>query len=240
MKAAGNAAWPLCAARRLRVASLFQRVKVMTVRLLVLFTACIATLIWAGEAQAMTYQYRMVGDQIVIDAQGTITYDEATQYDAWSNTPSIKSAWHGREPVAFIFNSYGGATHGGAQLGAFIFSRDIRTGVAPGGECSSACVMIWASGWDKSMAPNARIGVHQSRAPTPTEIVSERIPSEDTKKLTNNKNTTDFVATDFMTTYLRARSAPDSVIKAQRSTPPNRMYWLRPADLAAWRVRVAW
>ena len=124
-----------------------------------------------------------------------------------------------------VFNSPGGHVGEGEAIGAVIENHRLATGVAAGGQCSSACVLAWAAGARKSIAPDASIGVHNASAAEMNEDdVAQRLDG--------------IRATSEMGKWLRRFGAPDNVVNKLLDTPPERMYWLSADDLAAWQVTV--
>jgi hypothetical protein len=122
-----------------------------------------------------------------------------------------------------VFNSPGGNPIGAAALGALIAHFRMHTGVAGGGQCSSACIFAWAAGAAKSAAPDSAIGVHQP------ELTGSVSPRDAQALIALNQN--EILA-------LARLGAPPAVLDAAANTPPASIYWLTPADLAAWNVKV--
>jgi hypothetical protein len=177
--------------------------------------ATLGTLALAQPANAMSYSYRLYGNnQFIIEAAGEIMPDERTRYGDWLRRlpPEVSN----RFIAAIIFSSSGGSTLGALDMAQVLMQTTLDTGVAQGGECTSACVILWATGVGKSVAPDARIGVHQMEA--------DGHPLEQSSRA--------------LADGLTSLGAPSSVADAAATTPPTSMYWLTPADLAAWKVKV--
>jgi hypothetical protein len=66
--------------------------------------------------------------------------------------------------AAFIFNSPGGNVVAAKGLALMIYNTPDHpnTGVAAGGMCASACVLLWAAGAHKSVAADSGVGVHMT------------------------------------------------------------------------------
>jgi hypothetical protein len=67
------------------------------------------------------------------------------------------------DDVTVYLSSPGGEVYPAMAIGRFIRVRGFGTMVPAGGECASACVLIWAAGYPRSLDPYARLGLHCSR-----------------------------------------------------------------------------
>jgi hypothetical protein len=166
-------------------------------------------------AHAMTYGWRTVGDHIVIDASGEIEFNEKAIFTNW--IISAGPNWSGKRATAIIFNSPGGSVIGGDGLAGVIFQYHLITGVARGGECVSACVEAWASGVTKTVPSDAGIGVHHVKALTADE--ADR-------------------STQYCVSVYRRLGAPESVLNATMTTPPESIHLLTPDEYAAWNAKI--
>jgi len=174
----------------------------------------IALAVASVPAAAMDYSWRPYRNQIVIDASGEIVADEAKRFIAWVEQSSRQ--WNGRKATAIVFNSPGGIVKGGVDMGLVVADFHMTTGVAPGGECASACVIAWAAGALKLAASDSHIGVHMA-----SEMGD---PSID--------------GTIFNIRWLQKTGAPNSVLVGAMSTKPDGIYWLTQDDLTAWGVKI--
>jgi hypothetical protein len=161
---------------------------------------------------AMDYSYHVIGREIVIDASGEIESDEAARLFNWISV----QRWGHRRASTIVFDSPGGVMHGGWEMKSVVEHFGLNTGVAHGGMCASACVMAWAAGVHKSSATDAGIGVHNARH-------GDEIASGDTFDYAR---------------YLSQTGAPDSVVAGLIRTPPDRVYWLSPAELRLWNTTI--
>ena len=175
--------------------------------------ALIAALVAASPASAMTYGYHSVGAETVIDAKGVIGLDERAQFGAWFT--QLPADVRERRVAAIVLNSPGGSVIGAEDFAIMVRDGGADTGVAPGALCASACALIWASGVHKSIDAGGRVGVHNVSGYAP-EI---------------NVGMTSALAKD-----LSGYGAPATVVTATVATPSDRVYWLTPADFAAWNV----
>ena len=178
----------------------------------------------SAPVDAMTYSYRLYHDQIVVDASGAIEANERAIFLSWLN--GVRESTGQRRVAAVVFNSLGGSVLGGADLASAIWeAHGVNTGVAAGGTCASACVIAWSAGAHKSVAPDARIGVHE--------------PSFD-GALSMEQIAFLHSLTEVMAETLAKAGAPPTVVAAARYAPSNNIYWLTLADLAAWSVKVTY
>jgi len=191
--------------------------------------AAAAAALYASSANAMTYSYRMAGQKIVVDAVGEIMPNETELMAQWMKTLPV--AIQHTPIAAFVFNSPGGNIMEAKRLAVAIRNADEHpnTGVAAGGECASACVLLWAAGAHKSVAPDAIIGAH--RTSLPAELV-QADPNR-TRRVANDVNV--MLAND-----LASVGAPATVVAAAVTTPATSIYVLTPADYAAWNVYVTY
>jgi hypothetical protein len=183
------------------------------------------TVAGANSASAMDYSYRVYNQQIVIDATGEIGFNEDATFWSWfsANAPSMGR----RMATAFVFDSEGGNLVGGAKLAKIIYDHRMYTGVAHGGTCASACVLAWAAGVRKSVAPDAHIGVHR-----PTEDGRELIDPNAAYATTNSAVQA--------ARLFKAAGAPNSVVMAAVTTPSDSIYWLSQDELVQWGAHITW
>jgi hypothetical protein len=177
--------------------------------------AIVALTITNLPAAAMDYSWRSYKDKIVIDASGPIVVDEAKNFIAW--VEQSRREWNGHRATAIVFNSPGGSVEGGRQMGIMIADFHMTTGVAHGGECASACVLIWSAGEFKSAGSDSKIGVHMA-------------------KDMNGEPTVD--GTIFGLHWLEKTHAPNSVVVGAMSTKPDDIYWLSEDELISWGAKI--
>ena len=177
----------------------------------------------ATPASAMNYSARLLPKAVVIDATGEIAINE--QNILWDFLQSQQRFWGKRKIASVVFDSPGGSPYGAVAIAGMITRSGVNTGVAHGGTCASACAIAWAGGRRKSVAIDARVGVHR---PTTAGL-------EDTDPTMASMNT---ALANTVGDYLQRRSAPEAVIAGELHTPPSQMYWLTPRDFSDWGVRV--
>ena len=179
-------------------------------------TATALAIAWAVPAQGVALSTRFYQGHAIIDVVGAFEPGNSDRFMAMVEaTPRA---------TMVVFNSSGGHVDEGEAIGAIIENHHLATGVAPDGQCSSACVLAWAAGARKSIAPDASIGVHNAYAETNEDDVAQRLDG--------------IGATSQTGKWLRRFGAPDDVVNKLLDTPPERMYWLSAKDLAAWQVTV--
>jgi hypothetical protein len=185
--------------------------------------AAMATVVASVQsAEAMDYSYRLYKGRVVIDATGRIEKDEHTRFLDFLKT--LPPGVLGKRGNAVVFNSDGGSVLEGYGVGFYIKSYQFATGVAVGGECSSACVLAWAMGTRKSSAPDSHIGVHNATLNGEAGRTTDRLSS--------------LGVTGWMGQLLQKDGAPDNVIAKMIETPSDSVYYLTAEDLAAWNVIV--
>jgi hypothetical protein len=182
------------------------------------FTVAGAVVLSIGSvpATAMDYSWRSYNDKIVIDAVGEIKVDEAKNFTAW--VEQSRREWNGHKATAIVFNSGGGSVEGGRQMGIMIADFHMITGVAHGGKCASACVLIWSAGAFKSVGDDSKVGVHMARN------IEDGDPTVD--------------GTIFTLRWLQKTGAPNSVVVGAMSTKPDDIYWLSEDELIAWGAKI--
>ena len=159
----------------------------------------------------MTYSYHSVAAETVIDAEGVIALDERAQFGAWFT--QLPADVRARRVAMIVLDSPGGNVIGAESFATMVRDGGVDTGVAPGAMCASACALIWASGIHKSVSAGGRIGVHNVSGYAPEINVG---------------------MTSALTQDLAGYGAPAAVVTATVTTPSNQVYWLTPADFAAW------
>ena len=178
----------------------------------------------SARAYAMEYSYRVVGpSSILVDASGEIRSDEDIIFGTWYT--SLPNDITNYSIDAFIFNSPGGSVLGAVKLTSQIRQFHFNTSVAAGGECTSACILPYALGEQKSIAVDGHIGVH--------EAVNEAALEGNTQEQANS-----IMVTKLMADELAEENVPSSIIYKMLMTPPTSIYWLTPDDLAAWNVDI--
>ena len=126
-------------------------------------TATALAIAWAVPAQGIALSTRLYQGAVIIDVVGAFEPCDSDRFMATVEaTPRA---------TMVVFNSSGGHVDEGEAIGAIIENHHLATGVAAGGQCSSACVLAWAAGARKSIASRSRA----SR--TPDAVLTPPLPA---------------------------------------------------------------
>jgi hypothetical protein len=201
-------------------------------RRLIAGIALAAGMLGTWPSQAADYSYRIVGKKLVIDISGRINEDEVQNFNAWKERVVFAhgSVLAAMPLAAFVLNSGGGSVSGALDMAAYVRQMHLDTGVSAGGTCSSSCFTVWAAGSGRTVAPDARIGVHsvtsvslqQNGQSTTTTVVGDI-------NMDGNRRVADALA---------AYGTPPGIIAKMTMTPPSGMYWFDTADYMAMHARV--
>jgi hypothetical protein len=132
-----------------------------------------------------------------------------------------------------ILDSEGGALLQSLQLGNEIRHAGLDTTVAAfdqdsrslkGGVCASACAYAFLGGVQRSLAPGARIGVHQIASRGETWALSTQSGLE---------------LMSLVATHVRHLCGGLDLLIPAMSTPPQQVYWLSRSELTRYRVVTA-
>ena len=107
-----------------------------------------------------------------------------------------------------VLDSDGGLLAPAARMAGLINASGADTRAE--NQCASACVLAFSAGRHRSIAPDARIGVHRSDA---GPLVDQAMG-------------------DLMTTF----GAPKSIVQAMLATPNRSVHWLSNEELDQWGV----
>jgi hypothetical protein len=113
--------------------------------------------------------------------------------------------------VGLIVNSRGGSVSEARKIGRYLRANGLS--VAVDKMCASACIDVLAGGVSRYVTPAARIGLHQSSAPS---------------DLGNHNTGQSYVAGSAQ--YLRDMGVDPEVALAAASVPPNKMYWISASE----------
>ncbi len=119
--------------------------------------------------------------------------------------------------VGLIINSPGGNVDEARKLGRYLRANALD--VAVDKVCASACIDILAGGVSRYITPEARIGIHQSSAPS---------------SVGNHNTGQSYVAGSAF--YLREMGVDPEVALAAASVPPNKMYWFSTGEAIKTRL----
>jgi hypothetical protein len=122
--------------------------------------------------------------------------------------------------VGLIVNSPGGNVYEARKLGRYLRASGLK--VAVDKVCASACIDVLAGGVSRYITRGARIGIHQSSAPS---------------NLGNHNTGQSYVAGSAL--YLREMGIDPDVALAAASVPPNKMYWISANEAIRTRLATA-
>ncbi len=122
--------------------------------------------------------------------------------------------------AAIILDSPGGDVLVGEELAEIVSKLHLPVFVLSGSECSSACFLVFACASRRIVATDALIGVHSA-----SDSGKETIPS--------------LALTTAFARDAAACGVPPAIIGKMVETPPGRLAWLTPNDLALMGVSVA-
>jgi hypothetical protein len=119
--------------------------------------------------------------------------------------------------VGLIINSQGGDVAEARRLGRYLRANGLK--VAVDRVCASACIDVLAGGVVRYVTKTARIGVHQSSAPSSVG--------------THNTGQSYVAGSAY---YLREMGVDPGVALAAASIPPNKIYWIPSAEVMRTRL----
>jgi hypothetical protein len=128
---------------------------------------------------------------------------------------------------AVSLNSPGGSVEDALAMSKLIREKGLDTRVATRALCASSCPLVFAGGVAREAAENAILGVHQvfnagDQRPSPEQAMSEA------------QRTTARIAR-----HLDEMGIADGLWIHALETPPDRLYYLTPAELAEFKLTTA-
>jgi len=130
---------------------------------------------------------------------------------------SVASRLQQEGAVGLIINSKGGNVSEARELGRYLRASGLK--VVVDRACASACIDVLAGGVVRYVTRNAKIGVHQSSAPS---------------SIGNHNTGQSYVAGSAF--YLREMGVDPGVALAAASVPPNKIYWIPTAEVIRTRL----
>ncbi len=119
--------------------------------------------------------------------------------------------------AGLIINSPGGNVYEARKLGRHLRAQGLK--VAVDKVCASACIDVLAGGVSRYITSAARIGIHQSSAPS---------------SVGNHNTGQSYVASSAL--YLREMGIDPDLALAAASVPPNKMYWISTSEAIKTRL----
>jgi hypothetical protein len=159
----------------------------------------------------------------VLELTGTIDIGSAERFAA-------EVAARGEYVKTVALNSPGGSVDDALAIGALIRDQGYATSVASGALCASSCPLVLAGGAERLAADGAAIGVHQIYATvTPGALPTGVRAAGDA--MSNAQKTTAVI-----TRHLSAMGVDPALWLHALETPPDRLYYLSPEEMAALRL----
>jgi hypothetical protein len=176
----------------------------------------ILALIWCvGSSAASALQYKRLPidePSVLILARGPIISGDFQRLgDFIGDMPRTDRI------AGLALDSPGGNIVEASQLAALIRKIGWSVLIGEGGECSSACFLLFAAAPHRFVAPDALIGVHSA-----SDRGEETVGS--------------MAFTTAMAREAASYDVPPAIIGKLVETPPERAAWLTPADLASMGV----
>ena len=170
-----------------------------------------------GISNAEAIQYQRVpldAPAVFISARGPIISGD---FDRLVNF--VEAMPQADRIAGFVIDSQGGNVFEAERLAGLIKRMDTSIFVDAGGQCSSACFLLFAAGSHLFVRPDALIGVHSV-----SENGEETMPA--------------MALTTAMARDAAEFGVPPAIIGKLVQTPPGRATWLTPADLASMGVKI--
>ena len=121
-------------------------------------------------------------------------------------------------------DSPGGSVDDALRIGAAIREAGLATTLAPGAVCYSACPYAFAGGTERTIAPDAALGVHQHAFGTST-ILPAALAAQDIQR-----------GQARVARHLEAMGIDLRLMAPALETPPSELYVLVRDELEDWRV----
>ena len=139
-----------------------------------------------------------------------------------------------REYVKTIaLDSPGGSVNDALEMGRLIRDVGLSTSVASGALCASSCPLIFAGGTERLATATSAIGVHQIYASVSAESLPAGLRAAG-EAMSDAQKTTATI-----TRYLTESGVDPALWLHALETPPNRLYYLAPAELTEYRLATA-
>lgn len=181
-----------------------------------LAAALLVLLLSTGTGQALQYDKVVLGNtsRILLIARGRINDGDTQRLLGF-----LLSLPASDRVAGVVVDSPGGGLVEAETLAGVIRRAAFPVFVPPGGQCSSACFLLFAAAPNRFVAADAAIGVHRAN-----ENGKETLAAR--------------TATAAMLKDVLELGVPDAIVAKLAQTPPNQKSWLSPSDFAAMRVSV--
>jgi Clp protease len=180
-----------------------------------LFFILILTSVVSAHGATISPEGTRIGG-IRLHLEGEIREGDAEKLEAnFEHAKSVGLIVH-----TISLNSPGGRVAVGASLARTMRARQIKTVVAGGHTCASACFMLFAAGRERTVEETARIGVHSAVVPKVGETDSAKSSTVDTVR------------------FLAELGVPPQILGKMVTTRPDEMAWLTKEDLLLMRTNL--
>ena len=129
-----------------------------------------------------------------------------------------------------VFNSPGGSVSDAMEIGELIQARGYATRVEAGGLCASSCPLAFAGGMTREATPESAIGVHQVYAAAQAGALPPG------RQAAGNAMSEAQRTTAAINRHLAAMDVDPALWLHALETPPDRLYYLSPAELTLYRL----
>jgi hypothetical protein len=159
----------------------------------------------------------------VLELTGTIDPGAAARFAA-----EVEARGEYIDTVAL--NSPGGSVDDALAMGELLRARGFATSVGSGAMCASSCPLVFAAGVERHADAAAVIGVHQIYASVATGALPQGARAAGIAMSEAQKTTA------VVTRYLSTMGVDPALWLHALETPPDRLYYLTPEELAEFRL----
>ncbi|HET8727446.1 MAG TPA: hypothetical protein VFO41_08045 [Alphaproteobacteria bacterium] len=163
-----------------------------------------------------------LGNGGVLSLRGTIDPGAAERVAA-------ALASEGEYVTTVALDSPGGSVDGAIAIGKAIRAHGYETSVARGSICASSCPLMLAGGVERQVSDGAAVGVHQIYAAVKAGALAAPLAAGEVISQTQK-------STAEITRYLTASGVDPALWLHALDTPPDRLYYLSPKELTAYRL----
>lgn len=164
-----------------------------------------------------------LGSGGVLQLTGTIDPGSAERFAA-------EIAARGEYVATVAFDSPGGSVEDAIAIGKLISENGYATQVAAGALCASSCPLAFAGGKERHATPQSAIGVHQVYAAVAAGQLPAGIRAAGDAMSEAQKTTA------IITRHLTAMGIDPALWLHALETPPDRLYYLSPDELADYKL----
>lgn len=168
----------------------------------------------------------MLGTGGVLTLSGTIDPGSAARF-------ATEVEARGEYVTTVAFDSPGGSVTDALEIGKLIAEKGFATSVAEGAICASSCPLAFAGGRERHATSRSAIGVHQIYAAMPAGALPSGARAAGDAMSDAQKTTA------AVTRHLSDMGIDPALWLHALETPPDRLYYLSPAELTGYRLVTA-